>query len=117
MKPEELRDLALKQLDELKGIDVVSLDVRTLTHITDYMIICTGRSTRHVKALAEAVVVKAKEMNVQFIRTEGERESDWVLVDLGDVVVHVMLAATRAFYSLEDLWEPIKELRESKSNS
>jgi ribosome-associated protein len=111
MKPEELRDLAINALDDLKGIDVTSLDVRTLTSITDYMIICTGRSTRQVKALAENVVTTAKKMNVSFVR-----ESEWVLVDLGDVVVHVMLAETRAFYSLEDLWEPLKELREQRTN-
>ena len=117
MKSEELRDLAIKTLDEMKGIDIVNIDVRTLTNITDYMVMCTGRSTRHVKALAESVAVKAKEMNISFVRMEGERESEWVLVDLGDIVVHVMLAATRSFYSLEDLWEPVKELREQKSNS
>ena len=116
MKSEELRDLAINALDDLKGIDVVVMDVRTLTNITDYMVICTGRSTRHVKALAESVAVKAKEMNTSFVRTEGERESEWILVDLGDVVVHVMLPATRTFYSLEDLWEPVKELREHKTN-
>jgi len=116
MKPEEIRDLAVTALDDLKGVDIVTMDVRTLTSITDYMIICTGRSTRHVKALAETVSVKAKEMQHGHVRVEGDKESEWVLVDLGDVVVHVMLAATRAFYSLEDLWEPVKELRESKSN-
>lgn len=116
MRPEELRDLAIHALDDLKGVDAVSIDVRSLTTITDYMIVCTGRSTRHVKALAESVSLKAKENNVAFIRTEGERESEWILVDLGDVVVHVMLAATRSFYGLEDLWEPVKNLRESKSN-
>lgn len=114
MKPEDLRDLAISALDELKGIDIVAIDVRSLTNITDYMLICTGRSTRHVKALAENVFMKAKEMKVSPLRMEGEQESEWILVDLGDVVVHVMLAQTRAFYSLEDLWEPVKEIREHK---
>lgn len=112
MKPEDLRDLAVNVLDDSKGIDIVTMDVRSLTSITDYMIICTGRSTRHVKTLAEAVSVKAKELQASIVRTEGERESEWILVDLGDVVVHIMLPSTRAFYSLEDLWEPVKDLRE-----
>lgn len=115
MKSEELRDLAINALDDLKGIDINTLDVRTLTSITDYMIICTGRSTRHVKALAENVVSKAKEKKLSFIRTEGNHQSEWVLVDLGDVVIHVMLAATRSFYALEDLWEPVRELREQRT--
>lgn len=115
MKPEELRDLAIQVLDDMKGIDIVSIDVRTLTSITDYMVICTGRSTRHVKALADSVAVKAKEHHASFVRTEGASESEWILVDLGDVVVHVMLPATRSFYSLEDLWEPVKELRDQQS--
>jgi ribosome-associated protein len=115
MKPEELRDLAVNALEDLKGINIITMDVRTLTDITDYMIICTGRSTRQVKALADNVAAKAKANHVSGVRTEGEKESDWVLVDLGDVVVHVMLAATRSFYSLEDLWEPVKEARENKN--
>ena len=117
MKPEELRDLAINALDEMKGIDIVSMDVRTLTSITDYMVICTGRSTRHVKALAESVSSSAKAKHASFVRTEGERESEWILIDLGDVVIHVMVPATRAFYSLEDLWEPVKELRDSQANN
>lgn len=112
MKPEELRDLALTALDDMKGVDVVNMDVRTLTDIADYMIMCTGTSTRHVKALAETVAVKAKENKVGTVRTEGEGDSEWVLVDLGDVVVHVMTPTARSFYSLEDLWEPVKELRD-----
>jgi ribosome-associated protein len=117
MKPEELRDLAIKALDDMKGVDIVTMDVRSLTSIADYMIVCTGKSTRQVKALAETVAVKAKEANHGIVRTEGEQESEWILVDLGDVIVHVMLAATRSFYSLEDLWEPVKELREGKSGT
>lgn len=115
IKSEELRDLAIHALEELKGIDIVTMDVRTLTSITDYMLICTGRSSRQVKALADNVAVKAKERGASFVRTEGERESEWILVDLGDVVVHVMVPTARTFYSLEDLWEPVKEMRENKS--
>lgn len=115
MKPEDLRDLVIKTLDDMKGIDIVTMDVRTLTSITDYMIVCTGRSTRQVKALAESVAAKAKETYAIIPRVEGNGDSEWVLVDLGDVVVHVMLATTRSFYSLEDLWEPVKEMREQRS--
>ncbi|OGT40154.1 MAG: ribosome silencing factor [Gammaproteobacteria bacterium RIFCSPHIGHO2_12_FULL_38_14] len=115
MKPETLRDHALHVLEDLKGIDIVTMDVRELTSITDYMIICTGRSNRHVKAMADELVIKAKELKLSFIHSEGERESEWILVDLGDIVVHIMQANTRAFYSLEDLWEPIKQSREYQS--
>ena len=114
MKAEDLRDLVIEELDETKGMDIVNMDVRSLTTITDYMIVCTGRSTRHVKALADSVAMKVKELKAAKVRMEGERECEWILVDLGDVVVHVMLANTRSFYNLEDLWEPIKELREQQ---
>ena len=114
MKPEELRDLAVKALEDIKGIDIIDIDVHTITSIADYMVICTGRSTRQVTALAENVAVTAKAQGVSHVKTEGGREDEWVLVDLGDVVVHVMTPAARAFYSLEDLWEPVKELRENK---
>ncbi len=117
MTPENIRDLAIAALEDLKGVDIVTMDVKSLTSITDYMIICTGRSTRQVRALAENVFVKAKEMKVSVVRMEGESESEWILVDLGDVVVHVMLATARSFYSLEDLWEPVKELREHKGSA
>lgn len=117
MKAEDLRDFAVKSLDDMKGIDIVAMDVRTLTSITDYMIICTGRSTRHVKSLADSIAIKAKEQKVKPVRTEGDSDCEWVLVDLGDVVVHVMLPSARAFYSLEDLWVPVKELRDSQSNT
>ncbi|HVE43966.1 MAG TPA: ribosome silencing factor [Gammaproteobacteria bacterium] len=117
MNAESIRKLAVEALEDAKGIDIDSIDVRTLTSITDYMIICTGRSTRHVKTLAENVVVKAKEMKINPIRAEGEEAAEWVVVDLGDAVVHIMLAATRTFYHLEDLWEPVKELRDHQASS
>jgi ribosome-associated protein len=113
MKPEELRDLAILALEDLKGMNIETLDVKALTDITDFMIICTARSTRHVSALAENVAIKAKEKKVKPVHIEGNKENEWVLVDLGDVVVHVMLESARAFYSLEDLWA-IKELSKTR---
>jgi len=117
MKPEELRDLCIHELDEMKGINIVTMDVRGLTEITDFMIICTGRSKRHVKALSENIALKAKAAHVAPVRIEGDEASEWILADLGDVVVHMMSEATRDFYSLEDLWEPVKELRENNASS
>ncbi len=104
MTPEGLRDLALHALQDLKGVDIKVLDVRGKTTITDLMVIATGTSTRHVKALADSVVHKAKQAGVQPLGTEGERAMEWILVDLNDVVVHVMLQEVRDFYNLEKLW-------------
>lgn len=106
MNKEPLQKIAIGALEDLKAIDIVAIDVRALTTITDTMIICTGRSNRHVVSLAQNVVTEAKKHKASFIHMEGEREGEWVIVDLGDVVVHIMQAATREFYSLEDLWEP-----------
>jgi ribosome-associated protein len=114
MQSEKLTKLAIEALNDLKAIDLVCLDVRELTTIADTMIICSGRSNRHVTSLADSVVAAAKKNHVSYLNTEGEREGEWVIVDLGDVVVHVMLPATREFYNLEDLWEPILKQRESQ---
>jgi ribosome-associated protein len=92
-------------LEELKGRSITCLDVRKLTQITDYMIIVTGTSTTHLKALSDAVVVKAKESGVTVTGVEGRLQAEWVLVDLGHVIVHIMLAPVRALYDLEGLWD------------
>lgn len=114
MNTEKVQALALDAIHDLKAIDVVTYDVRGITTIADVMIICTGTSNRHVKSIAESVVKKAKEAKLSYIKMEGEREGEWVIVDLADVIVHVLLPATRDFYSLEDLWAPIEQLREKR---
>jgi len=100
----ELADLVVDALQELKGQSVVSIDVSNLTQITDYMVIATGTSSTHIKALADAVVRQAKESGAEVAGTEGRMQAEWVLVDLRGVVVHIMLAPVRALYNLEDLW-------------
>ncbi|WP_147651604.1 ribosome silencing factor [Vulcaniibacterium gelatinicum] len=89
---------------ELKAKDVVEIDVRGKTSVTDFLVIASGTSTRHVKSIADEVVKFAKRLDVQPLGVEGEREAEWVLVDLGDIVVHVMLPRVREFYGLERLW-------------
>ena len=103
-------------LEELKAKDVVEIDVRGKSSVTDFMVIASGTSTRHVKSIANEVVVFAKKLDIMPLGVEGEREAEWVLVDLGDVVVHVMLPRVREFYALERLWtvgdEPPSEIDE-----
>ena len=91
-------------VEELKAKDVTEIDVRGKSSVTDYMVIASGTSTRHVKSIADEVVRFAKRLDVQPLGVEGEGEAEWVLVDLGDVVVHVMLPRVREFYALERLW-------------
>lgn len=105
MQTEELRDLVLKTLEEMKALDVRVLDVRGRTSITDIMIIASGTSTRHVKAVAETVAFKAKEAGEPPLGTEGVNDGEWALVDLNGVVVHVMQPKVRDFYQLERLWD------------
>ncbi len=91
-------------VEELKARDTVEIDVRGKSSVCDYMVVVSGTSTRHVKSIAGEVVKFAKKLDVQPLGVEGEREAEWVLVDLGDVVVHVMLPRVREFYALERLW-------------
>ncbi|MDX2300962.1 MAG: ribosome silencing factor [Xanthomonadaceae bacterium] len=102
--PELLLSLVQSALDEIKAKDVIQIDVRGKTSIADYLVVASGTSTRHVKSIADEVVQHAKRAGAMPLGVEGEREAEWVLVDLGDVIVHVMLPRVREFYALERLW-------------
>lgn len=104
MKSKKLAQLVVDALDDLKGESIRTINVERLTAITNYMVIATGRSSTHIKALADAVATRAKEADVEVVGIEGKMQSEWVLVDVGDVVVHIMLAPVRALYNLEELW-------------
>ena len=100
-----LQDVVLDALADMKAVDIKALDVRGLTDITDTMVVASGTSDRHVKSIADRVVQRCKEAGFRPFGMEGERDGDWVLVDLHDVVLHVMLPRIREFYALEKLWE------------
>ncbi|MEH6560255.1 MAG: ribosome silencing factor [Marinobacter sp.] len=104
MQAEQLKNLIVNALEDVKAQDVSVVDVRDRTSVTDFMVLASGTSSRHVKSLADSVVVDAKEQGARVNSVEGGGGSDWILVDLGDVVVHVMLPATREFYDLERFW-------------
>ncbi len=104
MHEAKVRDIATAALEEIKAEAVVALDVSDKTSITDWMLIASGTSDRHVRALADNVVKRAKENGVRPLGIEGERGAEWVLVDLGEVIVHVMLPQAREHYQLEKLW-------------
>nr|WP_050997914.1 ribosome silencing factor [Dyella japonica] len=99
-----VRQQVLNALDELKAKDIREIDVRGKTSIADLLVIASGTSARHVKSIADEVVKFAKQAGVMPLGVEGEQEAEWVLVDLGDVIVHVMLPRIREFYGLERLW-------------
>jgi ribosome-associated protein len=105
MNTQDLTELVVAALDDMKGTDIRVFDVSALTPITDRMVIATGRSDRHVKSMAQSVAASAKAAQHAPRGTEGDGQGDWVLVDLGDVVVHIMQAQARAFYQLEKLWD------------
>lgn len=104
MDIQDIAKLAVEALEDIKGKDIIDLDTTDLTPLFQRLIVCTGESHRQVKALANNVCVKLKEANVDIVGTEGEQFGEWVLVDAGDVVIHVMLPAVRDYYDLEALW-------------
>lgn len=104
MNSKKLSELVVAALDDVKANDIVTLDVRNMTSVTDYMVVASGTSNRHVKALIEGVAEKARAAGHRPIGIEGEEGGEWVLLDLQDTLVHVMLPKVREFYNLEKLW-------------
>lgn len=96
---------AMHALEELQAIDIQAIDVHEQTTVTDVMLICSGRASRHVKAIAENVMEIMKEAGWPALSSSGLEQADWALVDFGDIVLHVMQAESRAFYNLEGLWQ------------
>jgi ribosome-associated protein len=107
MSPEKLRDHVVRALEDLKGREILALDVSHATSVTDYMVIASGTSNRHVKALVDSVLHSSKSRGISSVGVEGQNTLEWVLVDLGDVVVHVMQREAREFYELERLWSEL----------
>jgi ribosome-associated protein len=104
MEAESLKSLVVEALEDLKAVNTVTLDVAAMTDVMDFLVIASGTSSRHVKSLADNVCMEVKKQGMRPLGVEGEDAGEWVLVDFGDVVVHVMLPATRDFYDLERLW-------------
>lgn len=101
---QSLKDVVIAALEDVKAQNIVALDVRELTGVMDHMIVASGNSNRQVKSLASNVAVEGKKAGFSIIGVEGDDTSEWILVDFGDVIVHIMLPATREFYDLERLW-------------
>ena len=101
----KIRDLVFSSLDELKALDPVSINVKKISNFTDYMMIATGNSNRHIQALSEKVLSNLKENKIDLLGIEGQGEEGWILIDVGDVVLHLMSDRTRNFYDLESLWD------------
>jgi ribosome-associated protein len=111
MTSDPLLTSVLAILEDSKAIDIQTLDVRALTTITDTMIVCSGNSGRHVNAIAEHVLDGLKDNKKEILGVEGKEDGEWVLVDLGRIVVHIMVPQARDFYQLEKLWEATDKAR------
>lgn len=116
MHTQQLKKLAVDALEALKAVDLVVLDVHDMTSITDYMIVASANSNRHLKALADNVIETAKQAGHRPLGVEGENSGEWALVDLGDVVVHIMMPSIREFYQIEKLWSVANPLAADGDN-
>jgi ribosome-associated protein len=110
-----LQNVAVAALEDIKARDITVLDVRKLTSLYDTLVVASADSNRQVRALAHHVRDKLKEAGAEIVGVEGEESGEWILVDAGDIVVHVMQPAVRAYYNLEELWAPPKPVRRVKA--
>ena len=106
MNTSELKDIVLDSLNDLKAVNPVAIDVRKLSSMTDYMLVASGTSSRHIQSIGENVLGDLKDNKIKQIKMEGSYGDDWILVDAGDVIVHLMTDQARDFYDLESLWDP-----------
>ena len=112
MQLDELKKVVIDALEDLKAVDLKVLDVRDMASFTDLMIVASGNSERQVRALADKLLEKCHESGIRPLGIEGEQGGEWVLVDLGDIVVHIMRPQTRDFYNLEKLWAMTEKVRD-----
>lgn len=117
MELEAMKKAVVDALEDVKASDITVMDVSELTSITSYMIIASATSSRQAKALAHNVQEKMRELGVEITGVEGEREGEWVLVDLGDIIVHVMQQSAREYYNLEQLWGAAESRRHNATLS
>lgn len=113
---DQLRELVVTALEDFKAIDIQLIDVSGQNPLTELFVIASGSSGRHLKSMAENLIIRAKAAGCPPLGVEGRRQAEWVLVDLNDVIVHLMLPQTRAFYNLEKLWEASNDQRGSARN-
>ena len=119
---EQLRDIAVERIDDAKGRETTVNDVRGMTDITDFMIIASGTSDRHVNAIAERVAEGMRDVGLKPVGTEGQDDAEWIVLDYGDLVVHIMQQSVRDYYDLDGLWNEkvrklIEQSREQKENA
>lgn len=112
-----MKEAVVNAIEDIKGFDITVLDVAKLTSMTNYMIICSANSSRQTKAIADNIYVELKAKGYNPRGLEGEKEGEWVLVDLGEVIVHIMIPTTRAYYNLEQLWGGSKPMTAGQLNS
>ena len=106
MNTSKMKDIVFESLIDIRAVDPIAIDVQKLSSMTDYMLIASGTSNRHIQAISESVIDGLKFNKIKPVRVEGSIGDDWILVDAGDVIVHLMTSQARDFYDLEGLWDP-----------